>query len=403
MALAIINIDDFRMINEGFGTNVADELLVELAHRVRQAVRLDDSVARLNGDEFGILMPNGYSVFEAERALERILNDLTAPVSVSGRKIAVRATAGLVLNSDGSSTGIGMLRDADTALDTAKKTARGSFVLFDEAMGEEISERVELRNLLHDAITTNKLRLAFQPIVDMETGKIVSMEALSRWHDQSRGDIGPSTFIPIAEATGMISELGEWALRTACQRVVEWAEQGFDDFSVSVNMSGHQLREESVIATVKAILDETGVDPARITIEITESVLIDDTDFIAHRISALRDLGVRLAIDDFGTGYSSLSYLRRYEFDVLKVDRSFVIPLANDANKKEREIVNAMIKLAQALGAVTVAEGIEEPEEYAVLRTLGCDHAQGYLFWYPLEVEDVLGALTSDPSKSIAA
>lgn len=403
VAMAIINLDDFRLINEGYGTSIADEVLIELSHRVRQAVRSEDSVARLNGDEFGILMPDGYSIVEAENVIERILEELTEPVDVAGSTIALRATAGLVMTDDDSATGISLLRDADTALDAAKQTNRGGLLKFDDAMGEEVSERVLLRNKLNEAIRTNRLRLAFQPIVDIETGSIVSMEALSRWHDDDRGDIPPNTFIPIAEATGMISELGEWALRTACTHVVEWAQHGFDNFTVSVNMSGHQLREENMIAEVQRVLDETGVDPSRITIEITESVLIDDTDFIAERIRALRELGLRLAIDDFGTGYSSLSYLRRYEFDVLKIDRSFVIPLANDVNKREREIVNAMIKLAQALGAITVAEGIEENEEYAVLRTLGCDHAQGFLFWRPIEGDDVLGVLDRQSADQSAA
>ncbi len=402
VSLAIVNLDDFRLVNEGYGTVTADQVLIEVAHRIRQSVRLDDIVARLNGDEFGILMPDGYSAFEAERVVQRILEDVTEPITTNGRSISLRATAGLVLNGDGSATGIDMLRDADTALDTAKTTSRGSVVLFEEAMGQEVSERIELRNLLQDALTTKKLRLAYQPIVDIDTGEIAALEALSRWQDDSRGNISPATFIPIAESAGMITELGEWALRTACEQVVEWARQGYDDFTVSVNMSGHQLREENVITKVSRILRETKVDPARITIEITESVLIDDTDFIAHRIRALRELGLRLAIDDFGTGYSSLSYLRRYEFDVLKIDRSFVIPLADDANKREREIVNAMIKLAQALGAITVAEGIEEAEEYGVLRTLGCDLAQGYLFWYPMESYEVIPALNVVPTSAAA-
>jgi diguanylate cyclase (GGDEF)-like protein/PAS domain S-box-containing protein len=398
VALAIINIDDFRMINEGYGTSIADQVLIDMAHRIRQSVRIGDVVARLNGDEFGILMPSGYSTIEAEQFVQRVLEGISEPLTVNGRAITLRATAGLVLDTDGDATGIEMLRDADTALDAAKQSARGGVVLFEESMGQAISERVELRNLLREAIQDNHLRLVFQPIIDMKTGKIVSMEALSRWHHKGRGNIGPSTFIPIAESAGMIQELGEWALRTACTHVVEWASQGIDGFTVSVNMSAHQLREENVIAKVKAILDQTGVDPSRITIEITESVLIDDTDFIAERIRKLRELGLSLAIDDFGTGYSSLSYLRRYEFDVLKIDRSFVIPLADGANIREREIVNAMIKLAQALGAVTVAEGIEEPEESDVLQSLGCDRAQGYLFWHPLEIENVLDALASAPA-----
>ena len=402
VAMAIINLDGFRLINEAYGTAIADEVLVELAHRVRQGVRTEDVVARLNGDEFGILMPTGYTNTEAQALVERILAELSETVLAGSRPVVLRATAGLTIDSELNSSAIELIRNADTALDAAKQTARGGVVHFDAAMSEEISEKVEVRNRLQDAIRGERLNLNYQPIVDIEHGRIVSLEALSRWTDSERGEISPSVFIPIAESSGMISELGEWALREACTQVVDWAADGYDEFTVSVNMSGHQLREENVIGRVRHILNETKVDPSRIMIEITESVLIDDTDFIADRIRALRDLGVGLAIDDFGTGYSSLSYLRRYEFDVLKIDRSFVIPLADDSHKREREIVNAMIKLAQALGAVTVAEGVEENEEYAVLRTLGCDHAQGFLFFTPLKAEQIPSVLRGEAQTAAA-
>jgi diguanylate cyclase (GGDEF)-like protein/PAS domain S-box-containing protein len=392
VGVAIINVDDFRSINEGLGPSLADQVLVEIAQAIRRSVRLNDVVARLNGDEFGILMTEGYSSLEAMHAVERVIAEIAEPIEVGGQNLTLRSTAGLVLDTDGSNTGVSLLRDADTALDLAKQQHRGETIVFEESMGEAASERIELRNTLETAILEDQLRLVYQPIVSIETGEIVSMEALSRWEHPTRGNIGPGVFIPIAESAGLINDLGEWALRTACNQVVEWAASGMDGFTVSVNMSGHQLREENIITRVRHILEETGVDPSRITIEITESVLIDDTDFIAHRISALRDLGLRLAIDDFGTGYSSLSYLTRYEFDVLKIDRSFVIPLANPDLTREREIVKAMISLASSLGAVTVAEGIEKSAEFEVLQDLRCDYAQGYLFWRPLELDQVAEA-----------
>ena len=394
VAVAIINIDEFRSINEGLGPSLADQVLVEIAQSVRRAVRMNDIVARLNGDEFGILMPDGYSSLEAMHAVERVIREIREPINIGGHVLTLQASAGLVLDTDGSNTGVSLLRNADTALDAAKQEHRGETVIFEESMGEAVSERIELRNTLETAIRENQLRLVYQPIVSIETGAIISMEALARWEHPTRGAISPVVFIPIAESAGLIVELGDWALRSACTQVVNWAASGMDNFTVSVNMSGHQLREENIITRVKHILRDTGVDPRRITIEITESVLIDDTDFIAHRINALRDLGLKLAIDDFGTGYSSLSYLTRYEFDVLKIDRSFVIPLADPDRVREREIVNAMITLAQSLGAVTVAEGIEESEEFDVLRSLGCDYAQGYLFWRPLELEAVAQAFS---------
>lgn len=392
VAVAIINVDDFRSINEGLGPALADHVLVDIAQAIRRSVRLNDVVARLNGDEFGILMTDGYSSLEAMHAVERVITEIAEPIEVGGHTLTMRSTAGLVLDTDGSSTGVSLLRNADTALDLAKQQHRGETIVFEESMGEAASERIELRNTLETAILEAQLRLVYQPIVNIETGEIVSMEALSRWEHPTRGNIGPGVFIPIAESAGLINDLGEWALRTACNQVGEWAASGIDGFTVSVNMSGHQLREENIITRVRHILEETRVDPSRITIEITESVLIDDTDFIAHRISALRELGLRLAIDDFGTGYSSLSYLTRYEFDVLKIDRSFVIPLANPDLTREREIVKAMINLASSLGAVTVAEGIENSAEFEVLRDLQCDYAQGYLFWHPLELDQVAEA-----------
>jgi diguanylate cyclase (GGDEF)-like protein/PAS domain S-box-containing protein len=392
VAVAIINLDEFRSINEGLGPSLADQVLVEIAQAIRRAVRLNDVVARLNGDEFGVLMPDGYSSLEAIHAVERVIAEIAEPIEIGGHTLTLRSTAGVVLDTDGSTTGISLLRNADTALDLAKQQHRGQTILFEESMGQAASERIELRNTLETAIRDEQLRLVYQPIVSIETGEIVSMEALSRWEHPTRGNISPGIFIPIAESAGLIAELGDWALRSACNQVVDWAASGMDGFTVSVNMSGHQLREENIITRVRHILEQTSVDPSRITIEITESVLIDDTDFIAHRISALRELGLRLAIDDFGTGYSSLSYLTRYEFDVLKIDRSFVIPLANPDLVREREIVKAMINLANSLGAVTVAEGIEESAEFEVLRDLKCDYAQGFLFWRPLELDQVADA-----------
>ena len=402
VALAVINIDDFRLVNEGYGTAFADRVLIEVATRIRAASRRQECLARLNGDEFGLLFPNGYTEHDTEVVLDRVLSLLESPINIDGRSLAVRATAGIAIDSSGESSALEMLSQADTALDSAKKTHRGAVLHFESEMGIEVSSRVEIRNKLRTAIENEELRLNFQPVVDMATGRIVSLEALARWRDETLGDVSPGTFVPIAESGGMIVDLGDWALRCACNHLSEWTERGGVDVSVSVNMSAHQLRDDRILERVESILDETGVDRTRITIEITESVLLDDSNFIADRVQALRQLGVRLAIDDFGTGYSSLSYLSRYDFDYLKIDRSFVKPLRFDDNTREREIVNAMIKLAQALGARTVAEGIEENEEYAVLRTLGCDYAQGYLFFRPVEAEEVLGLLQKSPESKAA-
>lgn len=395
VSVAIINLDGFREINETLGPVLADQVLVSAAHAVRRSVRLSDSVARLSGDEFAVLMADPVSSGEAVATIERVVEELAVPISVGGREFALSASAGVAVESDSSISGVALLRKADTALDTARQRRRGTVLLFEEAMGEEASTRIDIRNRLDHAIRENELRLVYQPITNITTGEIESMEALARWEHPTRGDISPSVFIPIAESTGLIIELGDWALEAACNQLVEWNRNGIDHLTLSVNMSGHQIRATDIIDRVRSILRRTGVDPTAIIIELTESVLIDDTDFIADRISALRSLGLGLAIDDFGTGYSSLSYLQRYEFDLLKIDRSFVKNLNAAKHAKRSEIVRAIVSLAQGLGACTVAEGVETEAERLELIRLGCDRAQGFLFYYPTEADEIPGLVSA--------
>ena len=389
LAVGIINIDDFRVINEGYGAEIADQVLIAFALRIRQAISQDAILSRLGGDEFGILLANSADEAEARHAIQEILDVLNRPIWVEGQSISVQSSAGLIVTDDTDSTAQSMLRKSSTALDSAKALDRGHIATFNDAMGAKVAERAELRDMLRVALQKNELRLVYQPILDIDSGKIVSFEALARWTVPDRGPISPAIFIPIAEASNLINDLGCWALRTACNQVKEWEKAGLTDFTVTVNFSGKQLLDPDVTTKVDEILTESAVLPERITIEITESVLIDDTETISARFRELRTLGVGLAIDDFGTGFSSLSYLRRYEFDLLKIDRSFVVSLGKEDNQRDRDIVSAMIFLAQSLGAKTVAEGIEHDAEFDALRSLGCDRAQGFLFWKPIEAEDV--------------
>lgn len=389
VAIAVIDIDDFRSVNDGYGTAVGDRVLLKLASRIKRVVRNDDAICRLSGDRFGVMFPTGYSTSEVEGLLERILEAIKQPVDIEGHTVVLSATSGVFIDNEFDSDAVTVLGHADTALDAAKQAHRGGLLHFRSEMGLEASTRIEIRNRLRLALNNDGLRLNFQPIVDLESGEIVSLEALARWHDPTLGEISPGTFIPVAESSGLISDLGAWALRRACEHLCEWDELGFDHITVSVNMSGHQLRDDRTVDQVRSILKETGVAAARITIELTESVLLDDTNFTAERIRKLRRLGLRLAIDDFGTGYSSFGYLRRYVFDIVKIDRSFVAPLRDDKNVRDREIVNAMVKLSQALGATTIGEGVERSEEHGVLRTLGCEQAQGYLFFGPTEAREI--------------
>ena len=393
VAVAVVNVDEFRVINEGYGTELGDRVLVELALRIRQSVQADDTVARLGGDEFGVLLGSGCTDEEAEMAVASILAAMNRSLQIDGQTLSIRASAGLAVDYQADSTASAMIRRASTALDSAKDGERGHVVLFNEQMGANVAERAEVRDLLGEALREGQLRLVYQPIVNMTTGGLVSFEALARWTHPTRGPISPGVFIPIAESADLITELGEWALMTAAQQIHSWRDQGFTGFTVSVNLSGRQLLEPNIIERIDAIITECEIPYESLTLEITESVLIDDTDLISQRISEIRQLGVALSIDDFGTGYSSLSYLRRYEFDILKIDRSFVSPLGNEIDQRDRVIVKNMITLAQDLGATTVAEGIENESELNALRALGCDRAQGYLFWKPLEVEDATNVL----------
>ena len=395
VVVAVINIDDFRLLNEGYGTEIGDQVLTEVASRIRQQLRLGDLVARLNGDEFGVLMVIDQLIDDTTEPIGRILEALSEPMFIENREVSIRATAGLAIDHDGELTGLQIIRNADTAVDAAKTNQRGEVLVFHEGMGDDISRRVEVRNRLRQALPNDELRLVYQPIIDIENGSVVSLEALARWDDPVLGPVRPDVFIPVAEKSGLILELGEWALRSACEQIAQWERDGLSGFTVAVNVSGEQLRTASIIDRFKTILDEAGVAPERITIEITESVLLDDTNFTASQVHAFRKLGFRLAIDDFGTGYSSLSYLQRYEFDILKVDRSFVGPVSKTGNVREREIVRSMIALAQNLGAKAVAEGIEELKELDALASLGCDMAQGWYFYRPLEADDATSMLRS--------
>ena len=395
VSVAIINIDNFRQLNESLGPVLADQVLINSSHAIRRSVRLADSVARLSGGEFAVLFPTVSEASEAAALVERVLEELAIPMSVGEKELEITARAGISTGGDTTLDGPALVRQADTALDTARRNADHRVVLYEEEMGEAASERIDIRDRLNESIDNGELRLVYQPIVDFATGDIVSMESLARWEHPERGNIPPDVFIPIAESSGYIDKLGDWALETACLQLIEWNDLGLVGLTISVNMSAHQIRANDIVDRVQSILRRTGVDPTSVVVEITESVLIDDTDFIASRINALRSLGLGLAIDDFGTGYSSLSYLQRYAFDILKIDRSFVTDLDQAKNARRAEVVRSIVSLAKGLGALTVAEGVEEESERRELKKLGCDRAQGFLFYTPVEASEVPAILAA--------
>jgi diguanylate cyclase (GGDEF)-like protein len=403
IALILLDLDRFKVVNESLGHDAGDLLLVEVGRRLLAAARSTDTVARLGSDEFGVLLGPVRSIREAERVASRIETAIAEPFDLGGREVNVGASLGLAVGRAVVTYPGDLLKQAEIALHRAKLDPVRSTVLFDPEMHAQTVDRATLEHDLRRAIDRSELRLHYQPIVELATGRIVGMEALLRWLHPTRGVVPPLSFIPLAEETGLILPIGRWVLETACRQVREWQRRypAARDLVVSVNLSARQFAMADLVSTVAAILDHTGLDPASLELEITESIVMDQSEASVERLRALRGLGVQLVLDDFGTGYSSLSYLRRLPLDTIKVDRSFVSGLGLDGREAtvDLPIVQAVVSLAHGLGISVVAEGIEGPGQLACLRDLDCDRGQGYHFARPLppdDLEAMLGAASPD-------
>jgi diguanylate cyclase (GGDEF)-like protein/PAS domain S-box-containing protein len=383
-ALLFIDLDHFKLVNDGLGHEVGDALLANVASRLTAAVRSTDTVARLGGDEFVILREDLSGEDGAFEPVERVLAALEAPFEVRGHRRHVTASIGVALGDHTVEPHV-LLRNADAAMYRAKERGRARFELFDDVMHEQALRRLEIEHDLQLAIECGELFNAYQPIVSAADGGLVGFEALVRWHHPERGVVPPLDFVPVAEQTGLIVRIGDLVLGEACRQMVRWDEEGLvaGDTRINVNLSPRQVSDPGFVDSVRAVLAASGLDPHRLSLEITETVLIDDTTVALETLGELRELGVRLVLDDFGTRYSSLAYVKRFPIDVLKIDRSFVGGLG--LNSEDSAIVAAVISMGAALGVRTVAEGVETEEQAERLRALGCDLAQGYLFGRPLD------------------
>jgi diguanylate cyclase (GGDEF)-like protein/PAS domain S-box-containing protein len=388
VAVLLIDLDDFKKVNDSLGHGAGDMLLVAVSRRMLAATRGCDTVARLGGDEFAVLLEGMAEAEDAVRVAERILEAMRAPVHLEGKEVLVGTSIGIALAIDGEGVDE-LLRNADVALYQAKARGKHRHATFVPAMHAAALARLDLETDLHAALTREEFALAYQPIVELSTGRVTGAEALVRWTHPTRGAISPAEFIPLAESTGAIVALGRWVLRAACRQLATWDEESLAQgrrrsgapLSVAVNLSTRQLQDPGLVDDVAAALTDYGLASRRLTLEITESAMMHDAEVALARLSALKALGVRLAVDDFGTGYSSLSYLRRFPVDVLKIDRSFVDGLSRTG---ETALVRAIVRLGDALGLKTVAEGIEHAEQLAQLRALGCGMGQGYYFARPM-------------------
>jgi diguanylate cyclase (GGDEF)-like protein/PAS domain S-box-containing protein len=386
LALLFIDLDRFKTVNDSLGHHVGDLLLKTVAQRLEACTRGSDTIARIGGDEFVVLLGDLDQPEDARHVAQKVLDALSGPAMIDTHELRVTPSIGICAYPHDGADVETLMRNADTAMYHAKQMGRNNYQFFTQVMNDAAQERLLLENDLRHAVERGEFVLHYQPQLELKSGRIVGFEALVRWQHPQRGLVGPAHFIPAAEETGLIGEIGEWVLRQASTQARAWHHGGHAQLQVSVNCSAQQFQREGFVETVGAVLRDTGLSAPCLDLEITESVIIQHSEAVIARFQALDDMGVRISIDDFGTGYSSLSYLKRFAIHKLKIDQSFVRDISSDPD--DAAIVSAIIAIAHSLGLQVVAEGVETPEQLAFLRSLGCDAAQGYYFSKPVPAEE---------------
>ena len=402
-AVLYLDADRFKVVNDSLGHSTGDQLLIALGERLKECTRPGDTVARLGGDEFAVLLEDTPFIEEVVGVAERIQHEARKPFVTSGKVIYTSVSIGIVMSSTLHENTEELLRDADIAMYHAKALGKARYQVFTEEMRDHVVSLMALENDLRGALGRNELRVYYQPIKALQKGSLTGFEALVRWQHPTLGTVSPTSFIPLAEETGLITELDRWVLREACRQLQHWQQQHpLIPLTVNVNLSSRQFLEADLAEYVRAVLEETGVRPEHLKLEVTESVLMQHAEAVMIAFEQLKALGVKLCIDDFGTGYSSLSYLQRFPVDTLKIDRSFVDNMVE--TPEGAELVKTIVAMAQALKLSVVAEGIETEAQLAQLNALGCLYGQGYLFARPLEVgaaERLLRAAETDQQLSL--
>jgi diguanylate cyclase (GGDEF)-like protein/PAS domain S-box-containing protein len=391
VAVLFLDLDRFKFINDSLGHGFGDQVLCAVGRRLQQAVREADTVARFGGDEFAIVLAEVAEAEDVGLIAAKILRLLAEPHRLAGREVTHTACMGLSLYPKDSDDAATLIRNADMAMCRAKKDKQNSFAFYSPDMNQRILETLELEEALRRALERSEFCLYYQPKIDLASGRIVGCEALLRWQHPQRGMVSPANFIPLAEETGLIVPLGTWVLREACRQAIQWQEQGLPALSMAVNISGRQFREPDFVDIVERALQESGLEPGHLELEITESVAMENVETAIMTWIDLKVLGVSLSVDDFGTGYSSLNYLKQFPIHSLKIDRTFVRDIASDPN--DAAIASSVIALAQNMGLKVVGEGIEAEEQLTFLRDRGCDMGQGYLFSPPVPATEFAALL----------
>lgn len=382
VALLLMDLDRFKNINDSLGHEAGDALLQVIGARLLELTRRSDILARIGGDEFAIVLPDIADVADADSVARKILDDISHPLLLEGHEIEVSGTIGICLFPDDAGSAGEMIRNADTAMYHAKALGRNTRQFYTRAMSQNALSTLDIETGLRKALKQHELELYYQPQLDLRTGAIVGVEALIRWNRPGIGRVPPGSFIPLAEERGLIAQIGRWTLQTAAEQIAEWDRLGLPPFTVAVNLSASQFHRGGLVDAVTQTLRRTGVPAQRLELEITEGIIVQNTQATINILRELHDLGLRLSIDDFGTGYSSLSYLQRLPADKIKIDRSFVSAMSADANAAG--IVRGIIELAHGLRMTVIAEGVEAEDQLAKLRSLSCDAAQGFLICRPL-------------------
>lgn len=388
IALISLDLDNFQTLNDSLGQSIGDELLLRVAHRLSEIMREADTLARLGADEFLIIIDSHKNLDIVFEVAIEIMNQMTIPFSLKSIDYVTTCSLGIAIAPDDDTDFNSLLKKADLALERAKATSKNRFIFYDTEMNVNTQKQLNLIQSLRTAIQERQFHLCYQPKVSLSDGKLIGAEALLRWNHPKDGDVSPFDFIPIAETFGLIVEIGDWVLREACRQCKLWHELGYTELSVAVNVSAIQFKRGNIEEIVTRALSESGLAPQYLEIEMTESILIDDSHVLMDALVRLRNLGIKFSIDDFGTGYSNLGYIKKFQVEIIKIDQSFIRKMSE--NNQDMAIVNAIIQMASSMGIKTIAEGVEDIFTKDKLTALKCDIAQGYFWSEPIDSQEII-------------